>query len=234
MKKITALFLLVVGLSGALPVSASVEELAALARYYPENTAMFAAFRTDDAVFEELDGFLEGVQTLTPQAGAAASMLDSLDLLTLSAVGRPSFSREVRPWLGGEGAVGVLHGQGAASTQTPPLLAAFNITDADAAEAFVNDVLDHNAMRFRQEEAGGETRFILPHDGVTIIARRDVLLVGTNEAIALLDSADSLADSQRFTRMASQLPAEDYGGILYTSGEGLETLYEALTAMSGR
>ena len=132
MKKLLVSFVLVAGLLGALPVSASVDDLTALARHFPDNTTMFVAFRTDDAFFADLDDFLAGIQALAPEVGTAASVLDSLDLFTLSAVGRPSFAREVRPWLGSTGAVGLL--EGSADTQAPPLLVAFSITEQAATQ----------------------------------------------------------------------------------------------------
>ena len=191
MKKTLILFLLLLTLStGILPALAvPVTELNDLARYFPSDTVVFVATRSDDAYLESLDSLVLRIADALP-AGAvpAGTVTEALD----EALGRADppldFQEDIRPWLGDTAALGVLEipvQDGSATRfmeerqldEDAPMLIALAITDREAATEFFENAMsrDPDLEVTRTDEA--DFTLIETSDPAALIVRDDVLLI---------------------------------------------------------
>jgi hypothetical protein len=119
---------------------------------------MFGAFRTDDAVIEELDAVINLAGQFLPDAlppGFSLKMLYDQQIAPGMTIGK-----SIRPWLGDAVAVGLIApfeevmGAGA-----PPIVAALQITDPEGQEAFSTRCWSSPAWRtsFEKTTEGGFT-----------------------------------------------------------------------------
>lgn len=231
MKKTLILFLLLLTLgTGILPALAvPVTELNDLARYFPSDTVVFVATRSDDAYLESLDSLVLRIADALP-AGAvpAGTVTEALD----EALGRADppldFQEDIRPWLGDTAALGVLEipvQDGSATRfmeerqldEDAPMLIALAITDREAATEFFENAMsrDPDLEVTRTDEA--DFTLIETSDPAALIVRDDVLLI-TNMPDQIAPGGvpdDSLSSQADFAETFALLPETDYNLSVY-------------------
>src|SRR5689334_13761171 len=97
--------------SAAPPAQERFGTLESLSGYFPKDTMLYAATRTDGAFVSTLDRLAQTVASQLPAGtippGFPDSLSTALDLLTTQAAGGGTFATTVRPWLGDTLAVGI-------------------------------------------------------------------------------------------------------------------------------
>src|SRR5688572_10412527 len=110
-------FLLVLGAALLLALSITsvsampTDDLVSLARYFPDDTAVFFSVRTDDAFIDELDNLMALVGGNLPEGSMPPMTLrESLDDLIQQQYGlNESFDTTIRSWLGDTTAFGAVN-----------------------------------------------------------------------------------------------------------------------------
>lgn len=235
-KRVLLLFLLLLALTSlAGPVSATpVDDLTQLADYFPDDTAIFAAMRTDDAFITELDNLLAALIAVLPPDTLPDTSLRGLLNLTAFGMFGGNFDTAVRPWLGNSAAIGLfdieallMMGSGVAfsmdelmepASQEIPLVAAVEITDRAGAE----QALGSMGMDFVVIDFDDFTLLALP-DGSAVLVADDVLLLGTlDTVVAFYEDVDvALSENEDFQDALDALPASSYNAVVYVDALGL-------------
>ena len=220
---------LLVGLSLALVLGAVVAPAAAvpaadlttLADYFPADTAVYFSIRTDEGFIDELDTLVDTVRDSLPRGIVPPFTLrDALDEVMAEAFGEDAtFDNTIRTWLGDTVAVGVLNLDEAmmgGMRDEPPMLIALDVTDRDAAEAFILQSYAANDVEVASEDKGDYTVLIPESPSNAFFALGDDVLLLTPERDLLPTNSDflSLADNTEFTDSVAALPASDYNAIL--------------------
>lgn len=107
-------------------------DLEALTAYFPKDTMLYMAARTDEDFITTLDSLVESATTQLPESmfgqGFPVTLTTAIDLITAQAAGG-SFEDAIRPWLGDTLAAGMYPAIRSAAGRV-----VIEITDADAAE----------------------------------------------------------------------------------------------------
>ena len=250
-KLIVLLVLVTIGFS-VFPVSAtSVDELTALARFFPVDTPIFAAVRTDDALIDELDSLAANVAAKLGTE-LPISLRDSLDVFAASSAiiaseaagtdaetteALPNFDTIFRSWLGDTAAVGILSLDILSGASTP-IVAAFSVTDRANAEVFVDQSLATNSFQTFEkstDEVSGSTLWQSTDFGTSDwVLFDDVLLITTDvpAPLGLTPIADTnLSTNEIFTETVGLLPAESYAALAYVDLGGIIQPFAALAPL---
>jgi hypothetical protein len=220
MKKFSLLVVLLVVALGALTLpTAAQAEVTTLARYFPADAPVFAAFRTDDAFIETLDALSAKIGSFIPGGVTPGSLPELLDQAAVAVEPGGTFAETIRPWLGDSAAVGMfnLEGQSTSDSQ-PPFTLALAITDQDKAQQFFDLVPNTEVYDF---SVGEDFTLYSPPDAAPeapyVIFRSDVVLITTDEALVegggLLDA--TLDQNEAFTSAIGLLPADQYSAVAY-------------------
>lgn len=231
-KLLVIVFLLgALGIVSVLPALATpIAELNDLARYFPADTPIFAAVRSDDAFFSELDGIIAKIAAALPPDARSSIMTieEALDKALAEADPPMNFREDIRPWLGDTIAFGVLEipaDDGSsirmfnrrALDDDAPVLIAIAITDRAAVTNFFVNGFTDNDVEFERTDEADYTLFTVPEnsDDPVVVIRDDALFI-TNQP----DSATSLPDgnlagSADFNDTFALLPGDDYNLSLY-------------------
>ncbi|MBN1287891.1 MAG: hypothetical protein JXB47_21005 [Anaerolineae bacterium] len=235
MRKLTLGFLLVVLLVGALPAFAAVpgENLTALARYYPENTVVFAALRTDAGFVETLDGVLEKIGAAFPEAGISAAPLGAMLDETAQRMGGEDFETVFRAWMGDAAALGITdfgeYGE-------PAGIFGFAVADRAAAEAFVDaQFTQPDGDDYEKQVTSDYTLWEAQKEWLSDIVLDDdaLLFFAGFETLPLEGYKTALADAVDFHAMLTLLPdrENDYSVIGYFNPAPLMAMMEKNTEM---
>ena len=230
MRKFLVITLLAVlaltSLTGAV-LAVDTDDLTALARYYPAETPMFVANRTDDAYIAELDAVLSLLNRnmdgdlLPPGFG----LVDLLDQLAFDATGR-SFERAFG-WLGNTAALGLTSLDDIMTAPVPPLLVAFEVADFEAAREFwtmalgefeLNVIEEDDYIAFESWDSG-------------LVLTEDVALLAPELSIAMAaykHAGDTLADSELFRGTFDLLPLDSYNIALFVDNESVLAFNELM------
>ena len=231
MKRILVIVFLLSTLGITSVMATPIAELNDLARYFPADTPIFAAVRTDDAFFSELDGIIAKVAAALPPDAVSSIMTieEALNEALADAEPPMNFQEDIRPWLGDTAAFGVLEipaqdgssiemfGRRTPLDEDAPVLVAVSITDRAAVTEFFVNGFTENDVEFERTDETEYTLFTVPDnsDDPAVVIRDDVLLV-TN----LPDSATTLPDgnlggSADFNDTFALLPGDDYNISVY-------------------
>lgn len=222
--------LLLMALGVMVAPAAAQDDSHVLAGNFPDETAFYLEFRTDDAQLEMLDELIARISSAAGMMGAQGltEMLDeSLDRMDDGA----TFANAVRPWLGDTAALGILRvDEEALSAPTPPMLIAVEITDAALAEKFftVNAPLGEYTI----ERGEGVTTYLPPAGGGNnpfLIFQSDVLIIGVTPSDTAWTGA-ALSENPDFTGALDLLPEESYSASLYIDSPAF---LEAVMSESG-
>lgn len=210
------------GFAGAAQAT-PLDELTALAAYFPADTLGFATARTDDAYIDQLQALLDGVIAQIPDAEPV-----TLRSLLNEAVGG-DFELRVRTWLGDSVALGLISLDAADYVSpdpmveiVPPFLAAAQITDRVVVEAFVKE----GGAELSTTSISDDYSVYLV-DGVALLVAESVVLLGDTEATVTtaFDGFEAtLADSADFTAALDALPLDDYNIAGYLNTRALVQL----------
>lgn len=220
MKKLTLIVIVLIMALGMLVMPAAAQDdLTALARYFPGDAPLFAAFRTDDDLIETLDALAAKLGSVTPGGWTPGSLMEMLDTAATEVQPGGTFATVFRSWLGDSAAIGIYELRDQSSDQpVPPLTIAIRISDQDQAEALF-DALP-NADRYSLEEGDGYVLYS-PDGNMSsdpyFLFRSDVLLITGDEALVEGggELTDTLGDSADFTSAVGMLPADGYAAIAY-------------------
>ncbi|MBC8097837.1 MAG: hypothetical protein H7Y11_00205, partial [Armatimonadetes bacterium] len=217
MKKLFSVVLLAVVLSlvpivqvGAAPADSGV---LAMAQYFPAETAVFAAIRTDEEYINELERFyqqfavapLPDLPTMTPREifnlglGQLGITLDDLYL-----------------WLGDYAAFGLLPNND--SLQQPTGYVVVQITDRAAVESFIEAQIEQNDDSMERDTDGDFTRYSVPgnqYRPILLVGDDVVLLVDAESYPVSLPVAESLLDTADYQAAVAALPADSYNLAAY-------------------
>lgn len=226
MKRILLVVLLVSALAiSVMPALAiPVSDLNDLARYFPADTAVFAAARIDDAFFSELDGLIAKIAAIAPPGSIPPmSIVEELDKELADADPPLSFQEDIRPWLGNTVAFGVLELPMEDGTTTrllrsqrlgddAPVLVAVAINDRATVTDFLVKTLDENSEEYERTDEADYTIIdpVSGGDDGFIVIRDDVLLVSNLLDVATTLPDGSLSTSATFTDTFALLPESDY------------------------
>lgn len=196
------------GLVDTAPVRADappVSDLAALARYYPSETALFATFDTSEQLFDDLDGLLGVLRTsipdLIPSEVSARALMDELS--------GGGFDSMIRPWLGDRVAIGVLDIASLMDSR-PSGLVAIEITGREAAQAFINSA----SSRYSEREVRSYTLFEDSSSEQTHYLLGDDILFISND----LDYLETTIPGDDFTRLSDEAIFQETLGLLIAPG----------------
>ncbi|HUN10105.1 MAG TPA: DUF3352 domain-containing protein [Aggregatilineales bacterium] len=240
MKRLIVVGLLLVGLSALLiapAAAAAPTDLNRLASWFPESTPVFVSLRTDDDYIAVWDSLLERLQGVVPNAEDVQLLGESLDNGIAEAFGGGDFQSTIRPWLGEVASLGIISLETAfddnrRNDDEVPVLAAVEITDRDAAEAFFDDVLttrrkqtqgDFITYQFRGDNR--EPMILALGADVALLATNDISILPTEMPAAPLSAA---AD---FNSTLALLPEPDYNISVYLN---LGTLVESMMGAEGQ
>jgi hypothetical protein len=221
MRKLLVVLIGVVALVSSVYAQADVD-VQALARYFPEDTLVYASIRSDEAYFETLDGLLAQVATTLNEVGVAMPPLSVGNLLAGITNTGGSFEETLRPWLGDSIALGVLGVEGIMSSGDTPLIIAFDLSNRDAAVAF----LEAEALRsgnVTRTEADDLLIFADddPQPDQFMVVTDDALLALLSTPLEILPTEQSLQDNETFIETIGQLPESSYNALLYADVPGL-------------
>lgn len=217
---ICILGLLALGVFTSAAQAAQVADLAALAQYFPGDTPLFGAIRTDDTTIAELDSVLNRVLSKLPEGIAPPdfSLQTALDQIAREA-GLGDFS-EMRAWLGDYAAAGRIVTDDPSTSASEGVLFVAQITDRAAAEAFWKGILDRSGGQdYQVEESSAFTLYAIESDPPVeggLLFTDDVMLLGVADLPQLLLAREAkLAQNTTFQETLNLLPAQQYGGLIY-------------------
>ncbi len=230
MKKLIVLMCIMVLALTALAIpagAASPEDLTALADIAPVDAPFFAAIRTDAGYIEELDALIAKAGESIPDL-AGFSLSDQIEIAILSSPEfEGGFDENIAPWLGDTAAVFVLnsevlmHGMDGRG-MTGGTVIALSITDAEAAEAFLDTAFADDLASedgFKEITDGGVIYRDRPSEGGILVTESVLLVAGADadfDAVILPgEDAQSLADTADFQDTLALLPGDDYNIIAY-------------------
>ncbi|MBL8147672.1 MAG: DUF3352 domain-containing protein [Anaerolineae bacterium] len=220
MKRLVLLIVALLLVGAILPVAAqSTPDLVALAAYYPQNTALYAAFRTDDAFVDEMDAMRAHIEAVLP-AGAmdGTTLREALDAMAGQASSGETFDAAVRSWLGDSASFGALSMETLVEKDDDgPFLIAISITDRAAAQAFFERIAPADQLVI-DEQAGYTLITPANPDESAAVYLDDQVLILTNKPEALPIGgmpSPSLVDNAQFQSALAALPEPSYGLLGY-------------------
>lgn len=211
------ILMLALGLSAGVTQAQPAERLTGLASYFPQNTLVYAAIRTDPGFIETLDGVVglvsQNLGELMPQP---LSVTDVLDLVTFGALGS-SYDDSVATWLGDSVGVGLFSFNVSPGDQVRAVIAA-QIKDRAGAEAFFSGLFPN----YQQSAGDGYTLYESGPGLDAIIVTDDVALVGLAGGLVLNaynGVGGSLGESAEFASAIEALPGDSYSLLVYADGQ---------------
>lgn len=218
MRRLFAIVLLALfSLSIATVSAAPTEDLNALARYYPEDTWGYAGVRTDDDFITTLDGILQTAIAYAPQGALPPLNLNDVLDMGVAQLGSTSFADDVRPWLGDVASIGLWTSPTDNAFTDPAILIAAQITDADAAKAFVTAAVEAQSGNAATFKAVGNYEVLASSDATFFVVDANTLFITTDARIITEGIPSSLADSADFDNVFALLPGDDYNVTVYVN-----------------
>jgi hypothetical protein len=216
------------GVTAPASAAAPVDDLTALARYFPVQTPLYASLRTDAAYIDTLDGLLASLLdrlppgTVPPDTGIRIA----LDAALADLIPDGTVAATVHPWLGDVAALGVTSLEPNASND-PMFIVAAAIQDRAAAAAFLEEALARDLTSGILAPAREEGTYTVyrPTDSTNptaILLGDDVLILSfMTDAVVLGVGAPSLAENEAFIDSVARLPGDAYDGLVYASGDAV-------------
>ncbi len=246
-KLLIVLALLLVGLIGVSAQGQELDELTAMAAYAPQDSAFFAAVRTDDGYIDTWDALIADVVAKLPEGAVPPEGVAVRDLLTqlffpprydyeASEMVTPeeTFVDDVRPWLGDTVAIYLVSVNALlmGGDEQPPLVIAVDITDMATADAFVNNSLAEDIEEgsyTREEQAGGNITYMPSYTGeAEFMVTEEVLFIGLDIERNIVMPGDDLVNlgqTETFQSAVNALPEDAYNVLVYVdAAQAVDTL----------
>ncbi len=219
MKRTVFLLVLVVltmtSMVTAAPLATRYESLEALTPYFPKDSFVYAAIRTDEDYIATLDDLVESLIAQLPEGiipeGFPTSLTTALDLLTGQTLGA-SFEEGVRPWLGESLAAGIYPAWESAGGRI-----VVEITDVEAAAEAVDASFPGFSRRDRNDyivfaptSESDRTRITLYSDLLIITSWAD-----DEQPEQQPDIEPNLSSNPIYRDALDRLPLDDYNGIAF-------------------
>lgn len=225
MKRTVFLLIALLLIGAVLPAAAqSTPDLTALAAYFPPNTPMYVSFRTDDAMFDQLEAVRAHFNAALPgpltSDTTVHQMLDEM-LAAISSDG--TFATAVRPWMGDSAAFGALSIENLMGEDEGPMLIAVSITDRAQAQAFFEATVPAGSTNVTTTET---YTLITPADSArpAAVYINDQVLLLTNKPEVLAVNGlpgPSLAENEQFQSSLAALPEPAYSLFGYVDYHAL-------------
>jgi hypothetical protein len=227
MRKVLIVMVLVGLVLGVLPgaVSATpVDELTALAQYFPATAPVFAAMRTDAGFVETLDAMAARISSAIPGAGVPGRLSAMLDLAAQQIDQEGDFQSVFRSWMGDTAAFALLslepQGGSSQSVQvfgSPQFVAALSVTNREAAEDFADTFLRQMDADFSVTTEDPFTLFEVEDENVAVAVTDDALFLTENvDTLESLNTREARLNTfGAFTDTIGALPNGDYDLVVY-------------------
>lgn len=228
MKKFVFLLFVVIFAISLAPASAApADRFGDLAAYFPAESPMFFAIRTDEAFLDKVDDLAQLVAGKFPGILPADLSVRMLYDAPLGSVEQAVTIREdIRPWLGGAAAVGFTGSmESMMEMRVPPVVIALEVTDRAAAEAFVERMLGENLGddddAVIEKTSINDYTVYQPTEAydyiqtTVAIGNRVLFYAPSADVMPLTRPEEGLPDSPDFQDMTGLLPAEDYDALVY-------------------
>jgi hypothetical protein len=223
-------------------------DLGSLARFFPADTPIYAAFGIGEGDIESLDSLLQILVSVAPdEFPPGLTVAQLLDLLAFQLAG-DTFQNSGRSWMGDSIALAILDpmalmpqavGSPGISVPDPPIAIAFSVTDRAALDAFMERLIIRNFTTdmFKVANQGGYTVYTsaMPDVDAMFLLGDDVFMFGNPDGIqmVLAGSSETLADSEAFGTSMALLPAESYNMVMYVATQPFMTLALAEAQAAG-
>lgn len=221
MRKLFALLIVTVALIGAVfvPVAAApAADVAQLAAYFPEDTALFAAARTDDDFIATLDTVVGTLAEALPRGSLpVSSARELLNFLSISVDPEGDFDSVFRSWLGDTAVVGILSFETGRGSDPATILAA-EITDQAGAEMYLEATgVTEGYTREERDGAVIYTPRLRMGGQPFVIVREDALLIsmGADNVEAAGVQSAPLSENAAFIDTLARLPQASYNAVIY-------------------
>lgn len=213
--------------------AAEPEALTALASYFPADTVIFAAVRTDDDHIDAVDALLQRVGQVIPEAAPPVSLGFMLNVAAMENLG-VSFEEGVRSWLGDTAAFGLLSiDELTAGDDAPGVLLAVEITNRTAALEFLENVLS-DVSDLEKSRVQGYHVFSSAFRSGAVAVNDDVMLVSNNlDNLALHGDFARLSANEDFSAGLATLPEPDYNALLYLNTPVLQAANREMMRQTG-
>jgi hypothetical protein len=196
------------------------EGVAAMARYFPANTVVFTAVRTDEAFLDQLDSLLQPAFQMAEATGTSATSLR--EALNMGLANANTDLDTLMAWLGDYAATGATP-QGLQSTGSTPaqgFYIAVEVADRAGAEAFLESALPSGYASTQEDDF---TLFTNDASGAPNVAVSDDLLLvyPAGEALPTLTREARLDSSSDFQTAIGALPAGNYSLLIYSDASAM-------------
>ncbi len=215
-----------------------------MARYFPADTLVYGAMRTDDAQIDNIDAIIQRVTDNLPMEmilplGSNLSVRGGFDqLLRTFALG--DFQTSIRPWLGEWAAFGVYAVAIDPTGDTAPdlaIAAAVHIRNRNDAAAFIARLF---GQPVQTETRGGYAIYRTRGEDFIILLGDEVMFFANEMATgAILNRGGAtLYDDPTFQQTFAHLPESDYGLVVYANmaslmhavNTAIESVYDTMQA----
>lgn len=231
MRRLALLFITVLLLAGAIQAQPPID-LTEKANYFPVNTGIYAAIRTDEAYFDTLGGTLD---QLSGDLLGEVDLRGFLDELANELSG-DTFDAGIRPWLGDNVALGVILNEDIFSAEVPPVLLAIDTSDIDAARAWVDENLGSDLEDYLIEDRAGFTIYIPSRESLVAFGFSEdtLFMAATPDLIPGPTREARLGSVEGFSASIAALPQPPYNALIYVDSAAVQQLSLDMLEMSGQ
>ncbi|MAU09581.1 MAG: hypothetical protein CL607_07160 [Anaerolineaceae bacterium] len=226
MKKII-LVMLMATLLLVLPAQSQGTDLGNLARYVPDDTAIYAALDTSPGSLETVDALFGRLAPMLGAPAGSTSLMDLLDEGIQYMDPQGDFNSLIGSWLGDSIALSVISSTGL--LEDGEMYVFMSVTDELRASKYIHLVLENNydGENYTISDYAGGTLYLAPEDapwnesywlGSDVLVVLDSSYDGFNYE---LPTDGSLADSAKFNDTVAMLPEDNYGAMLYLDTQSI-------------
>lgn len=183
-----------------------------LAQYYPEGTVVYAAIRTDEGYFNQLDELWQAISEPAAEFGVPA-----FTLRQASALITPGGADAVLSWLGDAASFGVTGLEPDGSVADESIFFVFEIEDKAAARDFLLQTGELEVI------ADGDVVVLQDSFGDAVIEISDevMVLAAAESDTSTIGAEPSLLESAAYRETLAEMPEDSYNILFYTDMNAL-------------
>jgi hypothetical protein len=196
-----------------------------LASLAPPDAPLFAeaAIRPDAGQAAAINSFAERIGGIPDPGGEVAAQIDAFLSANQSDA---NYADDIEPWLGGHGAVFVSSFKGSdSSTSAPDFAATVEVTDADAARAFLQRVVEQDPATEEKRTYEGTEYYASAAGQAAGVIDDYALAIGTETGLKVAVDAsqgESLAESPEYTDRVDALPDGALASVFFEPASLIE------------